>query len=362
MKKLITLTLILALLTLQALTYESGPPDGHTNAPGEANCTACHSGTALQTSGTTWNSMTLTSSVSLGSFLPNTTYAINLSFADGTRDKYGFQVVALPNGASSSSSSIGTFSAPNTHVQIQTASGRIYVNHTSAGTDATGNSKTWTFNWTTPTSFSGGVTFYAVVNSTNGNSSSNGDVVYAKTFSANVLPVTWLSHEVQRLNENGAELTWSTATEINNHGFYIEKSTNAAHWSTISFISGAGNTRSVQYYRYTDNDAGKGLTYYRIRQEDFDGTSDYSPILTVQDANNQNAPVVLWNNNTLKLLNATEQAGYNVSIYSLSGECVHNQMIYPENPEAVLHHLKPGIYVVNARGYGEAAYRKICVN
>jgi predicted RecA/RadA family phage recombinase len=363
MKKFIILSLFCLLCTLHALTFESAPPAARTNAPGESNCSSCHGGTPLQTSGTIWSGMTLTSSVPLGSFLPNTTYTMNLTFADPNSDKYGFQVVALPAGATSSSASVGTFSAPNTSVQTQTFGSRNYVNTTASGTTATGNTKTWTFSWTTPTSFSGNVTFYAVVNSTDNNSSSTGDVVYAKTFSANVLPVTWLKHSAQRISRQGAELSWSTASEHNNRGFYIEKSTDALTWNTESFVSGVGQSKSIQYYSYTDNDAGEQAVYYRIRQTDFDGTYDYSPVLSIQAADRTAAPVISWTNGTLRILNCEEADNYELAVYTLSGERVMQYTLQGANHTPVsTSEWQPGIYIVYVKGLGEAAYRKICVN
>ncbi|MFN9582051.1 MAG: T9SS type A sorting domain-containing protein [Bacteroidota bacterium] len=363
MKKILILSAFCLLCTLHALTYENAPPASRTNAPGESNCTGCHGGTSLQTSGSIWNSMTLTSSVPLGSFLPNTTYTMNLTFADPNSDKYGFQVLALPGGATSSSASVGSFSAPNTSVQTQTAGSRNYVNTTASGTTATGNTKTWTFSWTTPTAFSGSVTFYAVVNSTDNNSSSSGDVVYAKTFSANVLPVTWLTHSAQRINRQAAEVSWSTASEYNNRGFYIEKSSDALTGMTVSFISGKGQSKGIQYYTYTDNDAGDEHVYYRIKQVDFDGTHDYTPLLSIQAADRTAAPVISWTNGTLRILNSVESDNYELIVYTLRGERIREYTLKGHNHIPIsTEEWQPGVYIVYVKGFGEAAYRKICVN
>jgi len=221
------IVLLIIFLTQQVYTFTNQPPLGYTNAPGESNCTGCHSGTAIS-SGTTWSGMNLTTSVPLSAMQPNTTYLMNLTFADPMSVKYGFQLVALPGNAVSSSASIGTITlnSGNTSVNISTQSGRTYARTTSSGTQASNNTRTWSFNYTTPSTAANGVRFYAVVNSTNNSNDMGGDDIYVKSFIASVLPVKWLD-VVPVIKDNQIELIWSTATELNNSHFDIETSTNA---------------------------------------------------------------------------------------------------------------------------------------
>jgi len=73
-------------------------------------------------------------------------------------------------------------------------------------------------------------------------------------------------------------LSWITATEINNFGFDIERKT-ADDWEKIGFVNGNGTTSEMQYYSFIDdisflNEVDK--VYYRLKQIDFDGTYEYS--------------------------------------------------------------------------------------
>jgi len=86
--------------------------------------------------------------------------------------------------------------------------------------------------------------------------------------------------------EKGIELFWSTATEINNDGFYIEKKEhNENEWKTMTFVKGAGNSNKLNQYNSFDADVNIGNTYdYRLRQVDFDGTmtcDDESPVISI---------------------------------------------------------------------------------
>ncbi len=74
-------------------------------------------------------------------------------------------------------------------------------------------------------------------------------------------------------------LSWITATELNNQGFDIQRSTDKNDWETIGFVDGFGTTTEMKYYSYSDNELKAGTYYYRLKQIDFDGTFDYSSVV-----------------------------------------------------------------------------------
>ncbi|PLX31302.1 MAG: hypothetical protein C0600_06055 [Ignavibacteria bacterium] len=83
--------------------------------------------------------------------------------------------------------------------------------------------------------------------------------------------------------EGSVRLNWQTATEINNHGFYIERSVDGLMWDEIDFVAGAGNSSVPIDYQYDDVMTAKMQQLpriaYRLRQEDRDGTTDFSGIV-----------------------------------------------------------------------------------
>ena len=84
------------------------------------------------------------------------------------------------------------------------------------------------------------------------------------------------------IKSNQAYLNWSTATESNNKGFYIERSKDGQNFSSIGFVKGAGNSSQIKNYSYTDinlKDINVTTTYYRLKQVDLDGKSSYSAVL-----------------------------------------------------------------------------------
>ena len=77
---------------------------------------------------------------------------------------------------------------------------------------------------------------------------------------------------------NVVSLKWTTATEVKNYGFEIERSLSApkTNWEKIGFINGNGNSNSPKEYSYTDKHLRSGSYLYRIKQIDNDGSYDYS--------------------------------------------------------------------------------------
>ena len=98
-----------------------------------------------------------------------------------------------------------------------------------------------------------------------------------------VVPVELLAFTAS-VNNAEIQLLWSTASELNNRGFEIERSVNDAdNFVTIGFVEGESTSTEINYYSFTDhpNFSGKSELYYRLKQVDFDGTYSYSDIVQV---------------------------------------------------------------------------------
>lgn len=91
--------------------------------------------------------------------------------------------------------------------------------------------------------------------------------------STNPVPVVLINFDAA-LVEEGVLLDWSTAQEINNSHFIVERSTDNANFEFVTEIGGMGNTTLRTDYSYLDMDAPKGTVYYRLTQVDYDGTEE----------------------------------------------------------------------------------------
>ena len=95
------------------------------------------------------------------------------------------------------------------------------------------------------------------------------------------LPVELLSFQVKVTESGGVRVLWTTASEHNNSHFTVLRSKDAIKWEVVSIVSGAGNSLDIRKYEFTDQWPHIGLSYYRLKQTDFDGTSDFSEVKNV---------------------------------------------------------------------------------
>ncbi|MEM0993980.1 MAG: T9SS type A sorting domain-containing protein [Bacteroidota bacterium] len=102
-----------------------------------------------------------------------------------------------------------------------------------------------------------------------------------------IIPVELLSFEGKAIDK-GNQLTWTTASEINNRGFEIWSSRDAKSWKSIGFVEGAANSLGLQDYRFLDELPLKGINYYRLKQIDFDGAYEYSKIIAIDGQKTDN--------------------------------------------------------------------------
>lgn len=86
------------------------------------------------------------------------------------------------------------------------------------------------------------------------------------------------------------DIEWTTASETNNDYFTLERSSNGTDWDELTVIDGAGNSTQTLHYNYTDENPYKGVSYYRLKQTDFDGAFTYSSIQSVVIESEQPEP------------------------------------------------------------------------
>jgi hypothetical protein len=109
-----------------------------------------------------------------------------------------------------------------------------------------------------------------------------GGTIIRNNFS--VIPVELASFSASVTDNKTVLLTWSTASETNNSGFEIERKTGNT-WKKIGFVTGSGNSAAPKSYSFTDElriISGGRFFEYRLKQIDFDGTSSYSGVVSVE--------------------------------------------------------------------------------
>jgi len=146
------------------------------------------------------------------------------------------------------------------------------------------------------------------------------------------LPVRLTSFNALVRN-NLVNLKWTTATEIQNYGFEIERaqvtttSPRNLRYAKIGFVRGSGTSNSPKEYSFVDNSRLYGVYSYRLKQVDIDGGYEYSDAVTVRigtrpiafDVKNYPNPFNPETNIRFELPNS---GNVNLSIYNLLGEKV----------------------------------------
>jgi len=103
---------------------------------------------------------------------------------------------------------------------------------------------------------------------------------YLRDGSGGLLPIKIEYFEAELYN-NVVELSWKTTAEINNDYFTIERSNNGIDFVVIAKIEGAGNSSESHLYSYIDEENLSGINYYRLKQTDFDGKSEYFDVVSI---------------------------------------------------------------------------------
>lgn len=138
------------------------------------------------------------------------------------------------------------------------------------------------------------------------------------------LPVELISFAAVELNSM-IELKWSTASEINNAGFEVQRSKDGVQFENLQFVDGNGNSQEILEYNFIDKDAKLGESYfYRLRQIDFDGKFEFSDI--IKASLNENATVIgdIYPNPSESGqinvdMNTEEEGDWTISLLDLTG-------------------------------------------
>ena len=157
-----------------------------------------------------------------------------------------------------------------------------------------------------------------------------------------------------KAQNNGNLIEWTTASETNNDYFTLYSSNNGTNYTAIATIKGAGNSSVAKQYQNLDKTAANGLTYYRLTQTDYDGTT--KQVGTVAVSRNTNVFVSTLEPNPASNLvtvsfDTPKATTAQLNICDVTGKVVYTQQLNTTTGNNSLNldisHYATGIYFVS---------------
>jgi hypothetical protein len=144
-------------------------------------------------------------------------------------------------------------------------------------------------------------------------------------------------------------LNWATASEINSAFFTIYKSADTLTWVELSTIPGAGNSNHIVNYSVADNDYQGNISYYQLKQMDYDGKSTLFNILSADCPKVNNLMVTIYPNpfntfTTISMNDASNIIKTELKICDALGSEVINTILSNQITTLETNNLPSGIY------------------
>ncbi|MGZ8557937.1 MAG: LamG-like jellyroll fold domain-containing protein [Chitinophagaceae bacterium] len=160
-----------------------------------------------------------------------------------------------------------------------------------------------------------------------------------------ILPVNLTSFTATKSGKQ-VQLKWVTASEQNNLGFEVQRSSNGSSYSGIGFVNGNGTTSQQNTYYFTDQSPLAGKNYYRLKQIDIDNRVTYSALRIINmDAERQE--IQLYPNPSRSLITITNiKAGNQLSVFNSNGNLVIRKIAGSGQESISVEKLAAGVYML----------------
>lgn len=176
------------------------------------------------------------------------------------------------------------------------------------------------------------------------------------------LPIELLEFHAIEWND-AVRLMWVTASESNNDFFSVERSANARDWVVVLRIDGAGNSSRMIDYSSIDPEPLPGISYYRLKQTDFNGQYSYSEVEAVTLDTESEKSVLIFPNPTngqiTIVAGSDEMAGF--GIFDLQGGELSSKVNVKPNKEneytVDLSPLPSGVYTIRTTTNAKRIYK-----
>lgn len=166
-----------------------------------------------------------------------------------------------------------------------------------------------------------------------------------------VLPVEFSSFSV-KVQDRDVLVEWTTASEVNNDFFEVEWSDDSRRFEPIGVIDGAGTSDGTKSYRFVHINAPSGISFYRIKQVDFNGAYSYSTTKNIRigDIGSTRVyPTTVRDQITIEFPNS--DANIDVDIYSMDGRKIKSMIFDGATliKTIPIDFLSNGMYIIRTR-------------
>ncbi len=171
------------------------------------------------------------------------------------------------------------------------------------------------------------------------------------------LPVEFLSISTSLTYDGKVTVMWSTASEINNDFFTVEKSTDLEIWEELGVVLGAGTSFTELNYSFIDDSSNTGTVYYRIKQTDFNNHVEYSDVVSESLQTSQSIEVNVYPNPSTEIITIQLENGNlnTINIYNSQGHNVMNlsqSLVTNTNKVTInISHFPGGIYIIRGESF-----------
>ncbi|MDA3882228.1 MAG: hypothetical protein PF481_03005 [Bacteroidales bacterium] len=200
--------------------------------------------------------------------------------------------------------------------------------------------------WTTPTTGWTVDTINNWVQFDNANASNNeywtfGSILSSILIEDIFLPITLLSFNAHTA-DNQVLISWETASEINNAFFTIERSQDGVTFTSLKTILGAGNSNSPTSYSFIDTTPLSGLSYYRLKQTDYNSNHTYSAVTEVQLKPRAHISFSKISSSEIKcIIESADPDEVYIAIIRTNGQIINQKstIIFPNIPMEIILHI-----------------------
>ncbi len=164
------------------------------------------------------------------------------------------------------------------------------------------------------------------------------------------LPVTLVRFDAWPAGDV-VELEWATATEQNNAQFIVQRSADTEQWEAVAEVAGAGSSQSMLTYGAVDRNPVQGVSYYRLKQVDLDGTVDLSEARPVLFSQHTTALIAWPNPATDRVHVRLDAPDGEAEVHSIMGQAIHVRSVRNGNVmEFDIAALPKGAYFIRTLG------------